>query len=66
MKNSPSFCVVKIEPDFWHAQKNSCFWKMGTKIKKAKNALKIAVRKKVLIFCKQMKNAKMGAILQDG
>lgn len=46
MKNSPSFCVVKMEADFWHAQKNSCFWKIGAKIKKAKNALEIAVRKK--------------------
>ena len=50
MKNPPSFCVVKIEPDFWRAQKKLLFLKNGCGNKKAKNALKIAVRKKVLIF----------------
>lgn len=50
MKNPPSFCVVKMESDFWYTQKRVCFWKGGCENKKAKNALKIAVRKKVLIF----------------
>lgn len=50
MKNPPYFCVVKMEPDFLHAQKKLMFLKNGRENKKAKNALKIAVRKKVLIF----------------
>lgn len=50
MKNPPSFCVIKMEPDFWHTQKRCCFLKRQARKQKAKNALKIAVRKKVLIF----------------
>lgn len=66
MKNPPSFCVVEMEPDFWHAQKKLLFLKNGCENKKAKNALKIAAHAKSAVFCKQMKNVKMGAILQDG
>ena len=53
MKNPPSFCVVKIEPVFGARKKRLCFLKMGAEIKKPKNALKIAVCKKVPIFANE-------------
>ena len=47
MKNLHSFCVVKMEPNFWHAQKEVLlFEKAGAKIKKPKTPLKLRYAKK--------------------